>query len=119
MLAQSVRAGENVQESSPSAIGAALAHAKHPGILLGSDLLDGPAFAAGAALAAALRAAGVTPRLGYVFATACVVYLFGKKPWIDWLEVGFWLAYMALFGALHWEQKNVCTSDGPEDHLAT
>jgi hypothetical protein len=53
----------------------------------------------------------------YVFATACIVYLFGKKPWIEWLELGFWVAYMALFGALHWEQRNVCTTDGPENHL--
>jgi hypothetical protein len=53
----------------------------------------------------------------YVFATACVVYLFDKKPWIEWLETGFWVVYMGLFGALHWEQRNVCTTDGPEDHL--
>jgi hypothetical protein len=63
-------------------------------------------------------AMGVLLAFLYVFATACIVYLFGKKPWIDWLEIGFWLAYMALFGAMHWEQKNVCTTDGPEDHLS-
>jgi len=55
----------------------------------------------------------------YIFATACIVYLFGKKPWIEWLEIGFWVAFMSLFGALHMEQKNVCTPDGSEDHLAT
>ncbi len=45
----------------------ALAAAKAPGILLGSDLVDGPAFQAGAALAKALAARGTAPRFGCVF----------------------------------------------------
>jgi NADH-quinone oxidoreductase subunit G len=35
--------------------------------LLGSDLLDGPAFAAGAELAESLKRVGKSPRLGYLF----------------------------------------------------
>ncbi len=51
----------------PTSIAARLAAAKNPGILLGSDLLDGPAFAAATALAQALKARGGSPRLGYLF----------------------------------------------------
>ena len=45
----------------------ALGAAKRPGILLGSDLLDGPAFAAGTALAQAVKARGGAARFGYLF----------------------------------------------------
>jgi NADH-quinone oxidoreductase subunit G len=50
-----------------AAVAAALRSAERPGLLLGTDLLDGPAIAAGAELAQALKRAGRTPRLGYVF----------------------------------------------------
>ncbi len=45
----------------------ALREARRPGLLFGSDLLDGPAFAAAASLARALAGAGATPRLGFLF----------------------------------------------------
>lgn len=49
------------------AIGAALGSAKRAGILMGSELLDGAAIAAGADLAQAVKARGSTPRFGYLF----------------------------------------------------
>ena len=49
------------------AIARALAAAKQPGILLGSDLLDGPAFTAAAELARAVKSRGTAPRLGFLF----------------------------------------------------
>ena len=60
-------AGDGAAPDMTAAIGKALAAAKRPGILLGSDLLDGPALAAGGALAQALKRSGASPRLGFVF----------------------------------------------------
>jgi NADH-quinone oxidoreductase subunit G len=48
-------------------VAAALAAARRPAVLLGSDLLDGAAFEAGAALARALASDGRVARLGCVF----------------------------------------------------
>lgn len=48
-------------------IALALAKAERPSVLVGSELMDGPAFAAGASLAAALRAQGRAVRFGCLF----------------------------------------------------
>src|SRR6185369_1319680 len=49
------------------AAAAALRGAQRPGLLLGSDLMDGDAFAAGVALAQAIRAAGKPLKFGTLF----------------------------------------------------
>jgi NADH-quinone oxidoreductase subunit G len=49
------------------AAAAALGKAQRPGILLGSDLMDGPAFTAGAALAKALHSRQSATRFGCLF----------------------------------------------------
>ena len=60
-------AGGASEDGAAASIAAALKAAQRPGLLLGTDLLDGAAIAAGAKLAASLSRAGGTPRLGYVF----------------------------------------------------
>jgi NADH-quinone oxidoreductase subunit G len=62
--------GVGGQADSSDALGplaATLSGAARPGILLGSDLLDGTAFAAATELARALAAAGRSLRLGFLF----------------------------------------------------
>jgi NADH-quinone oxidoreductase subunit G len=62
-----VSKGDASPDGDAANLAAALRGGKRVGILLGSDLMDGPAFAAGAGLARALAAAGVAVRLGCVF----------------------------------------------------
>ncbi len=54
----------------------------------------------------------------YVFAVACVVYLFGSTPWVDWMFAGYWIAYSVLISIGSSRRKHVCSVDGPQDDHA-
>jgi NADH-quinone oxidoreductase subunit G len=66
-IGRRIASGDASPDGVTASIAQALRAAARPGILLGSDLLDGAAIAAGAAVARALKAAGRDPRLGYLF----------------------------------------------------
>jgi NADH-quinone oxidoreductase subunit G len=63
----SAGAGGNGGPDDAARLAGALRDSERPGILLGLDLFDGPAFAAGAVLTKALVGAGKKPRFGTLF----------------------------------------------------
>jgi NADH-quinone oxidoreductase subunit G len=62
-----IAAGDMSPDGASASIAAALRGAQRPGLLLGSDLVDGPSFTAAAELAKRLATAGKTPRFGCLF----------------------------------------------------
>jgi NADH-quinone oxidoreductase subunit G len=66
-VAGRIASGDASSDGAAASVAEALRASQRPGVLLGQDLLDGRALAAGVALAKALKAAGRSPRFGCLF----------------------------------------------------
>ncbi len=55
----------------------------------------------------------------YIFVVACIVYLFGRTPWVDWMFAVYWIAYSVLISLTKSRRSDACALDGPrDDHTA-